>query len=157
MGHRTITCLLTAIAVCGGASLATAQNSNTVGTGSASDSNGTVGSAGSGSAGDTSASTVGTAGTSTGEDGETASTLGSAGSAAGGDKNTSRTNIHGNENNLHGKSQAKAMDQGGTWSKSKTQTKAKQGEELSTRTKTMSHEAGGPPSKSTSSSTFDVE
>jgi len=157
MGYRAITCLLTAIAVCGGASVSQAQNSSTVGTGSASESSGTVGSAGSGSAGDTSASTVGTAGTSSDEDGASASSLGSAGSAAGGDKNTSRTNIHGNENNLHGKSQAKAMDQGGTWSKSKTQMKVKQGEELSTRTKTMSHEAGGPPSKSTSSSTVDVE
>ena len=58
---------------------------------------------------------------------------------------------------LHGKSQAKAKDQGGTWSKSKTQTKVKQGEELSSRTKSMSHEPGGPPAKSKTTTNVEVE
>jgi hypothetical protein len=58
---------------------------------------------------------------------------------------------------LHGKSQAHAKDQGGTWSKSKTQTKVKQGEELSSRTKSMSHEPGGAPAKSTTSTNIQVE
>jgi hypothetical protein len=48
---------------------------------------------------------------------------------------------------LHGKSQAHAKDQGGTWSKSKTQTKVKQGEELSSRTKEYVARTWRRPSK----------
>ena len=125
MAHKQLTAMLTALCLAGSAGLVHAQSASTTGTGGASESSGTVGSGGSAAAGDTSASSVGTGGTSTGEDG-TSSSIGSAGSAAGGDKNTSSTKIHENPNMLHGKSQAKAKDQGGTWSKSKPQTKVKQ-------------------------------
>jgi hypothetical protein len=52
---------------------------------------------------------------------------------------------------LQDKSRAKAQD-GGTWSKSQTDTKIKQDEETS-RTKSMAHEPGGPPAKSTTQET----
>ena len=45
-------------------------------------------------------------------------------------------------------SKARAQD-GGTWSDSKTRTKVHKGE-VTSRTKTMAHEPGGPPAKSTS-------
>jgi hypothetical protein len=41
-----------------------------------------------------------------------------------------------------------ANEGGGTWSKSKTHTKNKNGT-VSSRTKSMAHEPGGPPVKST--------
>jgi hypothetical protein len=89
---------------------------------------------------------LGIGGTSTGENG-TSSSLGSGGSAAGGSKQKSSTRINGGENNLHGMSKARAQDKG-TWSKSKTKTKIHKGE-VNSRTKSMAHEPGGPPVKST--------
>jgi hypothetical protein len=40
-----------------------------------------------------------------------------------------------------------AHEPGGTWSKSKTKTQIKKGQ-LSTRTRSMAHQRGGPPVKS---------
>jgi len=114
---------------------------------------GTAGTAGSAAAGGTSASTVGTGGTSTGAAG-TSSSIGSGGSAAGG-RATSDTKIHGNQNNLHGSSRAKAQD-GGTWSKSSTKTKVKAGESVRSRTKSMAHEPGSRPVKSRTSTTSNL-
>jgi hypothetical protein len=51
-------------------------------------------------------------------------------------------------------SKSKAQD-GGTWSKSKTKTKLKKGE-LTSRTKSMAHEPGGSPAKSTTSTNVPV-
>jgi hypothetical protein len=67
----------------------------------------------------------------------------------------SRTKINDNPNGLQGQSKAMAHD-GGTFSKSKTKTKVKAGEELSTRTKSMAHVPGSKPVKSTTSTTVPV-
>ena len=137
------------------ATAAMAQSASTVGAGSASGTRGTIGTAGSAAAGGTSASTLGTGGTSTGTDGTTSSTLGTGGSAAAVDgKATSKTKIHQNPNMLHGQSRARAQD-GGTWSRSHTRTKIKDGE-LQSRTRSMSHEPGGAPVKSTTKETVNV-
>jgi hypothetical protein len=61
----------------------------------------------------------------------------------------SRSKVHDNANNLMGQSKAMANEGGGDWSKSQTKTQVKPGDDLSTRTKSMSHEPGGPPVKST--------
>jgi len=60
---------------------------------------------------------------------------------------TSSTKLNDNPNNMQGMSKARAQD-GGTWSRSMTKTKLK-GDTLSSRTKSMAHEPGGPPAKST--------
>lgn len=108
----------------------------------------TGGSAGSAAAGGTSASTVGTGGTSTGSDGATGSSLATGGSAAGGKtKDRSHVNETGN-GGLNGQAKATSHD-GGTFSKSQTKTKVRDGESVESRTKTMSHEPGSKPVKST--------
>lgn len=109
---------------------------------------GTVGSAGSAAAGGTSASTLGLGGTSTGSAG-TSSTIGGGGSAAvsDGGKATTSNRINDNPNKLQDQAKAKAQD-GGTWSKSQTKTTITDGE-LESRTRSMAHEPGGPPAKST--------
>ena len=113
----------------------------------------TGGTGGSAAAGGTSASTLGTGGTSTGPAG-TGSSIGSGGSAAAVDgKAQSRTNINsGNGPVLNANSKAQAHD-GGTFSKSHTKTQVKAGEEVGSRTKTMSHVPGEKPVKCTTSTT----
>ncbi|GJE13539.1 MULTISPECIES: hypothetical protein [Methylobacterium] len=107
----------------------------------------TGGTAGSAAAGGTSASTVGTGGTSTGANGATGSSLATGGSAAGG-KTMDRSHVNETGNGgLNGQSKAMAHD-GGTFSKSHTQTKVRDGE-VESRTKTMAHEPGSKPVKST--------
>ncbi len=107
----------------------------------------TGGSAGSAAAGGTSASTVGTGGTSTGANGSTGSSLATGGSAAGG-KTMDRSHVNDTGNGgLNGQSKAMAHD-GGTFSKSHTQTKVRDGE-VESHTKTMAHEPGSKPVKST--------
>ena len=140
--------LMAALAVIAAAPLAYAQSTSTLGAGSSTGSSGTVGSGGSAAAGGTSASTLGLGGSSTGPAG-TSSSIGGAGSAAthNGGKATSSDKAHDNPNMMHDQAKARAQD-GGTWSKSMTDTKLKQGE-LDSRTKSMSHEPGGPPAKST--------
>jgi hypothetical protein len=130
--------------------LALAQTAGTVGAGSASGTSGTVGTGGSAAAGGTSASTLGL-GARSGD----SSSIGSAGSAAAVDgKATSSTKLHENPNMQQGMSKARAQD-GGTWSKSMTKTKVKD-DTLSSRTKSMSHEPGGPPAKSTTNQSVTV-
>lgn len=107
----------------------------------------TGGTAGSAAAAGTSASTVGTGGTSTGANGATGSSLATGGSAAGG-KTMDRSHVNETGNGgLNGQSKAMAHD-GGTFSKSHTQTKVRDGE-VESRTKTMAHEPGSKPVKST--------
>ncbi len=115
---------------------------------------GTVGSGGAAATDSTSATTLGTAGACQTEEG-TSATLGTGGSAAAVDgKVKSRTHIVDNPNNLQGTSQARAQD-GGEWSRSKTKTRVKD-ETLSSRTRTMAHEPGGAPTKSTSNAEVDL-
>jgi hypothetical protein len=105
------------------------------------------GTGGSAAAGGTSASTLGLGATTTGPTG-TNSAVGTGGSAAGGTRDTGSSHVNGNADNLHGMSKARAQD-GGEWSRSMTKTRVHQGDVIS-RTRSMSHEPGGPPSKSTS-------
>jgi hypothetical protein len=114
----------------------------------------TVGSGGSAAAGGTSASTIGTGGTSTGPSG-TSSTIGGGASAATTEgKATTSNKINENPNMLKDQARAKAQD-GGTFSHSTTDTKLKDGE-LTSRTKSMAHEPGGPPAKSTTTESAPV-
>ncbi|HEV7434641.1 MAG TPA: hypothetical protein VGO22_07200 [Pseudorhizobium sp.] len=108
------------------------------------DAAGTVGTGGSAAADGTSASTLGTAGACVTSDGTTSS-IASGGSAAAADgKTQSRTKINENPNQLKAQSKAQAMDQG-TFSKSHSKTRVKDGE-LQSRTRTMSHVPGEKPS-----------
>ena len=134
---------------------ATAPSASTVGAGSSTGSSGTVGTAGSAAAGGTSASTLGLGGTSTGPAG-TSSTIGGGGSAATSDggKATTSNKVLENDNMLKDQAKAKAQD-GGTWSKSMTNTKIKEGE-LDSRTKSMAHQPGGAPVKSTTTQSVPV-
>lgn len=118
-------------------------------TGGSSGGSATIGSGGSAAAGGTSASTAGVGAAS--GDARSLSTGGSAAAVEG--KATSRTKINENKNDMMGRSSARAQD-GGTWSRSTTRTKIHKGE-LTTRTKTMAHEPGGPPVKSTSGTSAD--
>jgi hypothetical protein len=131
------------------APVAFAQSASSGGAGSASGGSGTVGTAGSGAAGGTSASTLGLGGTSIGPSG-TSSTIGGGGSAATSDggKATTSNKVHENPNKLQDQAKAKAQN-GGTWSKSHTKTTIEKDGDLSSRTKSMAHEPGGPPAKST--------
>ncbi|GJD31010.1 hypothetical protein PMNALOAF_2262 [Methylobacterium adhaesivum] len=108
----------------------------------------TGGTAGSAAVGGTSASTVGTGGTSTGANGTTGSSLATGGSAAGG-KTMDRSHVSETGNGgLNGQAKAMAHD-GGTFSKSQTKTKVRDGESVGSRTRTMTHEPGSKPVKST--------
>lgn len=110
----------------------------------------TGGSAGSAAVGGTSASTVGTGGTSTGANGATGSSLATGGSAAGA-KTMDRAKVNETGNGgLNGQAKAMAHD-GGTFSKSQTKTKVRDGESVESRTRTMTHEPGSKPVKSTTS------
>jgi hypothetical protein len=108
----------------------------------------TAGTGGSAAAGGTSATTLGTGGTSTGPSGS-GSSLATGGSAAG-DKAKSRSHVNETGQGLNGQSKAMAHD-GGTFSKSQTKTKVRDGESVDSRTKTMSHVPGEKPVKSTTS------
>jgi len=134
----------------------TAPGASTVGAGSSSGGSGTVGTAGSGAAGGTSASTIGLGGSSTGSSG-TSSTIGGGGSAAtvDGGKATSSNKVNENPHMLHDQAKARAQD-GGTWSRSTTDTKITN-DDLTSRTRTMSHEPGGPPSKSTTQESVPIQ
>jgi hypothetical protein len=106
------------------------------------------GTAGSAAAGGTSASTVGLGASSTGKKG-TSSAVGGAGSAAAVDgKATSNTKIRENPQMLRSQSRASAMD-GGTWSKSMTNTRVRHDGDVWSRSRSMAHEPGGKPVMST--------
>jgi hypothetical protein len=144
------TILLAGALVLGTGSLTLVQSASTIGSGGAAttptSSSATGGTGGSATVGGTSASTLGLGGASTGDDG-TSSSLGAGGSAAGGSRDTSSSKLHGNASNMNGMSKARAQDKG-SWSDSKTHTKIHKGV-VSSRTKSMAHEPGGPPVKST--------
>jgi hypothetical protein len=150
---KALPLIAAALAFAAASPLAFAQSASSVGAGSASGGSGTVGTAGSGAAGGTSASTLGLGGTSTGPSG-TSSTIGGGGRAATSDggKATTSNKINENPNKLQEQAKAKAQD-GGTWSKSHTKTTIEKDGDLSSRTKSMAHEPGGPPAKSTTTQT----
>ena len=136
-----------------------AQSASSVGSGGASvdedSASGTIGSGGSAAAGGTSASGLSSGGTSTDESG-TGSSVGAGGSAAAADgKTMSKSKVNENPNMLQGQTMQKAQD-GGTWSKVKSKSKVRPGEDLDTRTKSMSHEPGGAPVQSTTQQSIDL-
>jgi hypothetical protein len=109
------------------------------------------GTGGSAAVGGTSASSVGTGGTSTSPTG-TGSSIAAGSSAATVDgKAQSGTHVNrGNGPVLNSNTRAQAHD-GGTFSRSQTRTKVKAGEDVQSTTRTMSHEPGSKPVKSTTS------
>jgi len=122
-------------------------SARTVGSKATTDGSSTIGTAGSAAAGGTSASTIGLGANSTGKAG-TSSTVGGAGSAtAVTGKATSNTKIRENPQMLRSQSTAKAQD-GGTWSKSATNTKVQHDGDLTSRTRSMSHMQGSKPAMS---------
>ena len=129
---KTVKTLMLAGAFAAAASFALAQGAATGGSG------------GSAAVGGTSASTLGVGAASGGS-----SSLGVGGSAAGGTHQNVNSNVSngGNSGNLNAHAKGQAMDKG-TFSKSMTHTKVHKGD-VSSRTKTMAHEPGGPPVKST--------
>lgn len=147
---RRIPLVLMAAALAAVSSSATAQSrpsASTVGTHARSGGSATVGTAGTASAGGTSASTLGLGGTSVGRTG-TSSTVGGAGSAAALDGRISSSNkVRANPVMLRDQVKATAQD-GGTWSRSMTNTRIKQGDSLSSWTRSMSHEPGAAPVRS---------
>jgi len=153
---KTLPLIAAALALTSASPLAFAQSASTVGAGSASKGSGSVGSAGSAAAGGTSASTIGLGATSTGPAG-TSSTIGGAGSAATSDggKATSSNKVNQNPNMLKDQAKAKAQD-GGTFSKSMTNTRTTDGE-VDSRTKSMAHEPGSAPIKSTTTKSVPVK
>jgi len=140
---------------CSPAFAQTAPSASTIGAGSSSGGSATVGSGGSGAAGGTSATTLGTGGTSTGPAGSAATIGGGASAATPEGKASTSNKIQENPNMLQDKARAKAQD-GGTWSKSDTRTRITD-EEATSRTRTMSHQPGGPPVKSTTEQTVPVQ
>jgi len=134
-----------AFALAGSAALAQeGPSAHTLGSKATNDSSSTIGTAGSAAAGGTSASTIGLGANSSGKAG-TSSTVGGAGSAATvNGKATSNTKIRENPQMLRAQSRAKAQD-GGTWSKSATNTKVRHNGDLSSRTMSMSHVQGSKP------------
>jgi len=107
--------------------------------------NAAAGSAGTAAVGGNSASTVGAGAVSNSPNGN-ASALGM-GSSAAGDKTKTRAAVHGT-NNLNGNAMAMAHN-GGDMAKSHTVCHDRS-DSVNCRTKTMAHEPGGPPVKSTS-------
>jgi hypothetical protein len=105
----------------------------------------TAGSAGTAAVGGNSASTLGTGAVSNSSKGDS-SALAMGGSAAG-DNTKTRSAVHGN-NNVNGNAMAMAHD-GGEMAKSHTVCHDRD-DSVNCRTKTMAHEPGGPPVKSTS-------
>jgi hypothetical protein len=109
------------------------------------------GTGGSAAVGGTSASSVGTGGTSTSPTG-TGSSI-AAGSSAAAVDGKAQSGTHVNQGNgpvLNSNTRAQAHD-GGTFSRSQTRTKVKAGEDVQSTTRTMSHEPGSKPVKSTTS------
>lgn len=129
-------------------SVAMAQPSaSTVGSKVSKDGSTVGGTAGSAAAGGTSASTIGLGANSTGKAG-TSSTVGGAGSAAAvNGRATSNTKIRENPQMLRSQSRAAAMD-GGTWSRSMSNTAVRNNGDLRSWTRSMAHEPGGKPAMS---------
>ncbi len=131
--------------VAGAGSLAVAQSASTIGAGGVARpaASATGGTGGSAAAGGTSASTLGARRRPAAARPRSAPAAAPPAARA----TASSTKLHGNANTMNGMSKARAQDKG-TWSNSKTHTKIHKGE-VSSRTKTMAHEPGGPPVKST--------
>ncbi len=69
-------------------------------------------------------------------------------------KATSSNKLHENDNMMREQAKARAQD-GGTWSRSTTDTRIK-GDDLTSTTCSMSHEPGGPPARSTTTTSVPI-
>jgi hypothetical protein len=112
----------------------------------------TGGSAGTAAVGGNSASTLGAGAVSNSPSGDAAA-MGMGASAAG-ENAKSRAAVHGN-NNLNGNAMAMAHE-GGTMAKSHTVCHDRS-DSVNCRTKTMAHEPGSPPEKSTSTGSAAIQ
>jgi hypothetical protein len=106
------------------------------------------GTAGSAAAGGTSASTVGVGASSIANSGRSAVVAGAGSAAAVQGRATSSTRIRENPQILRAQSRAMAMD-GGTWSRSMSNTSVRQESGLRSWTRSMAHEPGSKPVMST--------
>lgn len=135
--------MLVATGVFALSSVAWGQSASSLGAGATNGGSSTVGTAGSASAGGTSASTIGL-----GAHSGNSSSIGGAGSAAAArGRARSDTKIRENPQMLQARSKATAQD-GGTWSKSATNTKVKHNGALSSNTRSMAHQPGSKPAMS---------
>lgn len=150
MGYLKLALLAGAFALASPVAMAqSGPSASTVGSKVSKGGNTAGGTAGSAAAGGTSASTIGLGANSTGEAGSS-SAIGGAGSAAAANgRATSNTKIKENPQMMRAQSKARAAD-GGTWSRSMTNTKVRHNGDLSSRTKSMAHQPGGKPAMSTS-------
>jgi len=147
MKHLAVALVAAALAVPGAQALA--QSASTVGAKASNGRDTAGGTAGSAAAGGTSASTIGLGANSTGKTGSSSSIAGGGSAAAANGKASSNTRIRENPQMMRAQSKAQAHD-GGTWSRSATDTRIKHDGDLSSRTKSMSHVPGGKPAMSTS-------
>lgn len=122
-------------------------SASTVGSKATTNGSSTIGTAGSAAAGGTSASTIGLGANSTGKAGTSSAVSGAGSAAAVKGKATSNIKIRENPQILRSQSTAKAQD-GGTWSKSATNTKVQHDGDLTSRTRSMSHMQGSKPAMS---------
>jgi hypothetical protein len=76
-----------------------------------------------------------------------AGALATGAAAAGGERNRTRAAVHGN-NNLNSQAMARAQD-GGTFARSRTTCHERTGDSVECTTRTMTHEPGSKPEKST--------
>jgi hypothetical protein len=148
MRHLKLVLLVGAYALASSVAMAqTAPSAATVGSKISQGGNTTGGTAGSAAAGGTSASTIGLGANSISKTG-TSSTIGGAGSAAAvNGRAISNTKIGENPQMLRAQSKARAWD-GGTWSRSMTNTMVRHNGDLSSSTWSMAHEPGGKPAMS---------
>jgi hypothetical protein len=147
---RSLRIALIAGACACASSLAMAQtgpSAATVGSKAAMGSNTTVGTAGSAAAGGTSASTIGVGANSTGRAGSSSSVAGAGSAAAVNGKATSSNKVLSNPQMLRDQARAKAWD-GGTWSRSATNTRVQRDGDLTSRTRSMAHQPGAKPAMS---------
>jgi hypothetical protein len=77
-----------------------------------------------------------------------AGALATGAAAAGGERNRARAAVHGNENNLNSQARARAQD-GGTFADSRTRCRNSVGDSVECTTRTMTHEPGQKPERST--------
>lgn len=131
-------------------SVAVAQSrpsAKTVGARATSSGSATVGTAGTASAGGTSASTIGLGGWSSSATGTSSTVGGAASASAVSGRATARNTVQQNPRMVMDRARASARD-GGTWSTSMTNTMVRNNGNLSSWTRSMSHQPGGAPARS---------
>ena len=126
----------------------TGPSADTVGSKISKGGNTIGGTAGSAAAGGTSASTLGLGANSIGKTGTSSTAAGAGSAAAVNGRATSNTRIRENPQMLRSQSRAVAMD-GGTWSRSMTNTSVRPDGDLRSWTKSMAHQPGAKPAMST--------